>query len=536
MDSSPAGEPRSARSISKVRFALRPAWLLLALACGLSACGGGSGGSTSASSGQVDNSGHNLPPPPPPPPTPDATGSTEPMGRWSEVFPWPQVAIHLHLLPNGKVMSWQSESDAEDHAPGRLANTRAYVVDIPDGGAPQNPVFVPNTQSNLFCGGHTFLPDGRLFVTGGDFGGAVGIPDTNIFDYRNNTWQRVGDMNAGRWYPSTMTLANGDVLTVSGLIDLERGHNLIPQVWNPVSGWRDLSGASRYVELYSPLHLAPNGKVFMSGSDVQTMYLDTSGTGKWSEVAYHNHEIWRDYAPSVIYDNGKVIVMGGGDPPVNTVETIDLNEAAPKWKWGKPMALARRHHNATIMADGKILVTGGTSSDGFNDATKAALAAESWDPKTGEWSTMASMKIPRVYHSTALLLPDGRVLSTGGGQPAPVNGVNNLDAEIYSPPYLFNGPRPVIASAPATVRYGQRFTVETPDAANVVKATWIRLSSVTHTFNMNQRINHLPVQTTTGGLSIVAPSDPNLTPPGHYMLFLINAKGVPSVAKIVQIL
>jgi hypothetical protein len=458
------------------------------------------------------------------------------MGEWSRVYDWPQVAIHLNLLPNGKVMSWADDNDAEVHDPNKLISTRAYLVDIPHDGVPQQAAYVPNLNDNLFCSGHTFLPDGRLFVTGGDIGGGVGIASTNIFDFRTNTWEKVGNMNAGRWYPTTLTLANGDVLTVTGLMKLETGHNLLPQVWNPVTGWRDLSGALRDVSYYSPMHLAPNGQVFMSGSEVMTAYLDTKGAGKWTNVAYHNHEIWRDYAPSVMYDDGRVIIMGGGDPPVNTVETINLYEDEPKWKTISPMKFARRHHNATIMADGKVLVTGGTSSAGFNDATNAAMAAESWDPNTGTWTTMASMNVKRVYHSTAILLPDGRVLSTGGGKPAPVNGAENFNAEIYSPPYLFNGPRPVITSAPDTVKYGQRFLVQTPNGADVKNATLIRLGSTTHTFNMNQRINRLGSGQTTGGVVLDAPSDPNLTPPGHYMLFLINAKGVPSIAKIIQIL
>jgi hypothetical protein len=252
-------------------------------------------------------------------------------------------------------------------------------------------------------------------------------------------------------------------------------------------------------------------------------------------VAVQNHNAIRDNGTSVIYDDGKVLVMGGGDPPTDTSETIDLTETTPRWKWTNPMKFPRRHLNATILADGRILATGGTSAPGFNDATGAVLPAEMWDPKTGIWTTMASLNVPRLYHSTAILLPDGRVLVAGGGRPAPVNGVDNLSAEIFSPPYLFDGPRPTIAGAPASIGYGGSFFVQTPDPANIVEATWIRLSSVTHGFNMSQRINHLHVAPASGGLNITAPSDPNLTPPGHYMLFLVNQKGVPSIAKIIQI-
>ena len=141
---------------------------------------------------------------------------------------------------------------------------------------------------------------------------------------------------------------------------------------------------------------------------------------------------------------------------------------------------------------------------------------------------MASLTRIRTYHSIALLLPDGRVLSAGGT-------FGRASAEIYSPPYLFHGSRPTITSAPANVAYGQSFFVGTPDATSISKVTLITLSSVTHGFNMGQRISRPSFSQATGGLNVTAPSDPNKTPPGYYMLFILNSNGVPSVAKIVQI-
>jgi len=134
----------------------------------------------------------------------------------------------------------------------------------------------------------------------------------------------------------------------------------------------------------------------------------------------------------------------------------------------------------------------------------------------------------RGYHSTALLLPDGRVVSAGGEQ-------TGASAEIFSPPYLFKGARPTVTSAPSSVKYGNTFFVATPDGANIAQVTWIRLGSVTHSFGQNQRLNHLQFGQASGGLNITAPANANLAPPGHYMLFLLNNKGVPSVAQIIQI-
>jgi hypothetical protein len=147
----------------------------------------------------------------------------------------------------------------------------------------------------------------------------------------------------------------------------------------------------------------------------------------------------------------------------------------------------------------------------------------------------------RVYHSSALLLPDGRILSAGSGQPAAPGLADDYTAEIFTPPYLYRldgtlATRPVITNAPSQVAYGQAFTVETPAAASIVRATWIRLSSVTHAFNQNQRMNNLTVAATgASSVTVTAPANANLAPPGHYMLFLIDNNGVPSVAKIIRI-
>jgi hypothetical protein len=200
------------------------------------------------------------------------------------------------------------------------------------------------------------------------------------------------------------------------------------------------------------------------------------------------------------------------------------------------MAFGRRQLNTTLLPDGTVLATGGTSSPGFNDAGLAVLAAEQWDPGTGAWTTLAAMKIPRLYHSTAALLPDGRVLSAGGGFPPATGGdLHHPNAEIFSPPYLFRGPRPAITAAPSLVSYGQAFPIETPDATRITTVRWIRLSSVTHSFNESQRSNTLAFSVVRGGLYATAPADSNRCPPGHYLLFILNGDGVPSIGRIVQV-
>jgi fibronectin type 3 domain-containing protein len=269
------------------------------------------------------------------------------------------------------------------------------------------------------------------------------------------------------------------------------------------------------------------------------MYLDPNGTGAWTSVANLQFTN-RDYGCSVLYDDGKVVFFGGGDPPTDTAEVIDLNAATPAWRYTQSggtqtkMLAARRQINATLLPDGKVLITGGVSGAGFNNMSTPVYAAEIWDPATEQFTPVAGMRFGRWYHSTVVLLPDGRILSAGGDNPT--SGANpSLATEIYSPPYLFKGARPSITSAPESVSYGQTFAVTTPDAAGIANVNWIRLSSVTHSNNMDQRINRLAFSRTASGLSVTAPSNPNLCPPGYYMLFLLNGQGVPSVAKLVRI-
>jgi len=194
----------------------------------------------------------------------------------------------------------------------------------------------------------------------------------------------------------------------------------------------------------------------------------------------------------------------------------------------------RNEGSATLLPDGKILMTGGTMSAGFSTALGAVSAAEMWDPTSEAWTTLADMSVPRLHHSVAVLLPDGRIVVGGGGQPTGTGDQDHYDVQIYSPPYLFKGARPAITSTPTAISYGQQFSVQTPDSASISQVTLISLSSATHIYNQNQRINRLSFTRASGGLSIAAPANGNLCPPGYYMLFIMNGNGVPSVAKVIR--
>ncbi|HET9040556.1 MAG TPA: Ig-like domain-containing protein [Gemmatimonadales bacterium] len=440
------------------------------------------------------------------------------VGSWSPVMSWPVVAVHLHLLPDGTVLSWGKFGDPQVWNP-----------------ATGNFTAVPS-PALLFCAGHAFLPDGRLLVTGGHISNDHGLPAATLFDWRTRSWSTGPAMSWGRWYPTSTTLPNGEVLTLAGR-DESGTVVTTPEVWLTGGGWRKLTSAPLSLPYYPRAFVAPNGKVFVAGPAKMSHYLSTSGNGSWTNVGPMDAD-YRDYGGAVMYAPGKVLTMGGGgadsnSAPTATAEVIDLTSGSPAWRRVGSMAKARRHLNAVLLPTGDVLVTGGTSAAGFDNPAGAVFAAELWNPGTEKWTTLASNQVIRMYHSTSILLPDGRVLHTGSGDGA--GAANERNAEIFSPPYLFRGPRPEISSAPSTVSYGQTVAVGTPQASGIGKVTLIRLGSATHAFDENERLVPLAFTAGATSLSVTMPATGNIAPPGHYMLFVVSTTGVPSVARIVQL-
>ncbi|HSV82249.1 MAG TPA: galactose oxidase-like domain-containing protein [Ramlibacter sp.] len=438
------------------------------------------------------------------------------VGAWEVWRDLPFFPVHSHMLPTGNVLIWPGDQGISGDD-GRLLDPNTQILS-----------HTPKADYDLFCSGHAFLPDGTLLVAGGHIANNVGLAKASRYNPANNSWIVLPDMNAGRWYPTVTTLANGDALVVSGDIDTTLGVNRLPQVYQrSANSWRDLSNAQLGQALYPMMMLAPNGRVVEVAPSPTTPSLDTSGTGQWTTIASHVNNVFRDYGSAVMYADGKVLVVGGGDPPTATAETIDLNQSSPTWSSAAPMSIARRQLNATVLPDGTVLVTGGTSGPGFNNMNTPVFQAQIWNPDSGAWTTMASATKPRLYHSSATLLPDGSVLTMGG------NG--QITPEVFKPPYLFKGTRPAITSTPTVIGYGQSFTVQSDRATSIAKVTLIRLTSVTHSFNENQRLNVLSFTSGAGAVQVTAPANGNIAPPGHYLLFLVDTNGVPSIGSIVQL-
>src|SRR6478609_673096 len=372
------------------------------------------------------------------------------VGQWGPLVDWPVVGVHVALLPNGKVLAYDSVGDNATETYAVHDHTRATVWD-PETGT-QTPVWV-DTGYNIFCSGLAHLTDGSVFVAGGNLNAQLqGIPQTHLFRPATNSWSLGPTMAAGRWYPTVTPLRNGEMLITSG-------GPTVPEVRTTGGSLRSLTSASLSLPLYPWMDVAPDGRAFYSGP-VQTLRaLDTTGTGAWQTLGQRD-SINRDYGGHAIYDVGKMLVAGGG-PSTTDARVVDFNGATPQVSATAPMAFGRRQHNLTVLADGSVLATGGNSSGAsLVDLTAGVYPAEQWDPATGQWKTLAAMQVTRQYHSTALLLPDGRVLSSGGGICGTCDQVGYLarNAEIFSPPYLSAkdgsgqlAPRPVITATPTSL-------------------------------------------------------------------------------------
>ncbi len=455
--------------------------------------------------------------------TVDNSGNLAVVGSWSAAVDIPTVAVNLTLLKNNTVLFYED---------GSSPTVWDYV----------NNVFtsVP-ASADLFCSGQTALADGRILMVGGygESSNNMGIADAEIFDPTTNTWTTLPKMAYSRWYPTATTLSDGRVLVTGGWKTTEHTNAGIPEIYDPVANtWTSLTNANNPFETYPFIYMLSDGNlVHVNGSEYATVTdMLNLTTQSWSVVDSNI----TDGGSSVMYLQDKIMKAGSASdsqftgPSANTTYVLDMTLASPAWKQTSSMAYPRSFLNLTELPDGTVLATGGETDKNGGNISNAVYAAELWSPQTQTWSTMASMHTPREYHGTAVLLPDGRVMESGMGADFG-NVPDEKSAEFYSPPYLFKGPRPTITQAPAQISYGQNFFVATPDGATITSAVLMRTGSATHFFNMNARFVPVTFQQTTGGLTVTAPANGYLAPPGYYLLFILNASGVPSVAPFVQL-
>jgi FtsP/CotA-like multicopper oxidase with cupredoxin domain len=481
---------------------------------------------------------HVMPAPPPPmgpmsgmggmTATPLDLSEAATQGVW-ELLPCDSqvLAVHAALMHTGKILFFAGSGNDELYTTG----LRSIVWDYEHGS-----FYQPFTPTDFFCAGQSFLADGRLFVAGGtkDYG-FTGLPDGYFFDPASEDWIRVQDMAEGRWYPTLLTLGDGRILVTSG------GPNR-DEIYSSVTGWTRQQAGQGW-PLYPHLTLLKNGRIFYSGAHLGgsgglkpgILNLANPGAGLTGVTIPASFDLdHRDQGASVLLppaQEQKVLILGGGDPAITAAHVIDLNAATKKYVATGSLHEARMHVNAVILPDRTVVATGGSGAG--EDPTQAALYAETYHPGSGNWVLGAKATVPRLYHSVALLLPDARVITAGSN---PHRRDDELRLELYHPPYLFKGPRPFIDEAPHHVAYGETIEIHTPQARDIRWAQLIRPMATTHSVDTEQRLVDLPIaRRTFCRLEVRIPREPNIAPPGWYMLFITERHGVPSRATWVHL-
>lgn len=513
---------------------------------------------------------------------------------FSEVLP-----VHAAMLHTGKVLFFAGSgnnifrrSSPDFGSEARMIYT-SVVWDFRAGTFDHPPTLrrPGNSVVDYFCCGHCALPDGRLLVGGGSGKydkiivngrmqdaptGFTGLKDAMLFDPVTETWKLVQRMEQARWYPTLLMLSDGTAIAVSGLDDQGTGTSAtaIERITQPDAGrWafsRDFG-----LPLYPHLFALKDGRVLYTGGKMDTpgssdplLFDPVNPTasqliGGLADAGKCNQSASVILPPAQLQ---QFMILGGGpedadgeprQPATTRVSVVDLQAAGaqPRYRSRADLNHERMHVNAVLLPDRTVLATGGgvtreASVGGVVDPAQfnEVLEAEIYDPCSNTWTTTAPATVARLYHSVALLLPDGTVV-TAGGNPDKGRSVTWLPAddpmeemrlEIYSPPYLFKSgagnPRPVITNAPAAIGYNASFMIETARPQSVAFVSLIRPGLTTHSFNVEQRLIDVPIQEVApAGLRVGVDADARIAPPGWYMLFLTDAGGVPSVASWVHL-
>jgi hypothetical protein len=461
--------------------------------------------------------------------TPEADADR--MGMWSPVRPWPVIPIHAALMPDGRVMSYGSDER------GRQSGRFVYSVwDPKAGGGVDSHLVLPNTTTtDLFCSAQQLIPaSGELFISGGDnfVNGSTtntGTADTTVFDWISNRLLQGRKMNLPRWYGTPTTLVNGEMLLMGG-----RDGEAYAEVRRIDGTFRPLSNVdTSALDSYYPRGFtAADGRVF--GFDVaRYMYfIETDGSGRISPAGRFGQAWGGATASAALYSPGKILVAGGGSPDV---VSIDFAGPQPRVTSTGRLSSVRHYASLTVLPNGHVLATGGSAVD--NQLVGVNNQAEIWDPATGRWTIASAGQVARLYHSTAILLPDASVMVGGGGAPGPLN---NLNAEIFFPPYLFAeagrwADRPAILGLPTVADPGAEIVIDVGGPHPIARVTLVKAGSSTHSLNVGQRFVELPFTTTGNRLAARLPRNAGDLPPGFWMVFAIDDRGTPSVASMLKI-
>ncbi|WP_321798202.1 RICIN domain-containing protein [Caballeronia sp. J97] len=470
------------------------------------------------------------------------------ISKWTAPVQVGLVPLQAANLPNGNVLVWSADA-ALSFTDGSNPPGRTYTAIFNPSTGTSKQVIVTNTGHDMFCPGIVNLPDGRIFVTGG-----LSVRLTSIYSPTTNAWTSSDQMNIPRGYQGSVTLSNGSVFLVGGSWSGGLGGKT-GETWTAGSGWRinsailddyivtnDAAGVFRG-DNHAWLFAVGNGRVFHAGPSRAMHWFDTTGNGNVAGAGNRGSDGDAMNGNAVMYDVGKILAVGGAPSYDESVATsnatlIDITSGNAVTQTIAPMSYQRAFSNSVVLPNGQVVVVGGqTFAEPFSD-NNAVLTPELWDPATNSFSPLAPQAVPRTYHSVALLLNDGRVLSGGGGLCGNC-ATNHTDIEILTPPYLLNADgsaasRPNLTSVPSDAQLGT--TIVVTASRRVSAFVLMRSSSVTHSLNNEQRRVPLSFTVGTAGeYQLNIPSDPGVVIPGYYMLFALNANGVPSVSRVLRV-
>lgn len=482
--------------------------------------------------------------------------TSDAVGAWSAPFVIPVVGITSVLLNNGKVLFWSYEP-SQYGIPNGTNTGVAYLWDpVTRSGA------ALTAPSNIWCAGQTILGDGRVFLAGGNLRypdpnaapgttGYEGALSTYTFNPANNTWTRQPDMGHGRWYPTVTQLADNRAVITSGYNETgTQALNQAVELFTPAAAANGV-GTIRTVASHNPSgfypfqYLMPSGQMLQAGPYFgNTVALTPSSASTWTLSAIPNMRSSHfSYGNGVSYTDASIaptrqsIIISGGADSTTTIsnnEWLDSMNPGAGWRSYPQWLQARHNANTVILPDGTLFTVGGNSTATTYDGT--LFQSERYNKPaidtTGQWVRMASNSIPAAYHSSAILLPDATVLlSEDDRNPA---AASSHRAQIYSPPYLFKGARPKITSAPNAASTGQTILV-TSDVSNIASVALIAPGATTHGNDMHQRFIKLPIIKDGTKIQVTIPSSKALVPPGYYMLFIVDPRGIPSSAKFILV-
>ncbi|MEL6503595.1 MAG: galactose oxidase-like domain-containing protein [Pseudomonadota bacterium] len=462
-------------------------------------------------------------------------------GDWGDVFDTTIIGIHQVVLEDGRVLYWGGDGNGN-----AFSNTQKYGIFDPATG--NHEILEADHVVRMFCGAGVIIPGtDKVLIAGGNGSGSAG---GQIFDLSNNELIRDGanDMAVGRFYPTTVSLSSGQVVILGG--NGNKSLNGTPEIFTLGEGWRQLDGATdadvsanwwyprAWVNnegevVYFALN-SGNQNANVTNGPVEVMALDPTGSGSIREIGEVPFQMDAT-SPAVMYDVGKIVIMdASGD-----LWFMDINGPAPVFTFAADLNGDRNNSDMTVLADGRILLNGGTEVGNSQDINNAVLESVIFDPFTGTVTVVDAEDVMRLYHSSTVLLNDGTVLSMGGGG---LNGtLDFMDAQIYTPDYLYNddgtlADRPEILAAPESAEPGDTLTITVDDASTIARMSFVKTGAVTHSVNMESgRMDLDFVVIDNSTIQVTLPENPNVVGAGNWMLFAIDDEGVPSVAPIISV-